>query len=147
MAARFRDDIRAFVAQGRAQRKPVAITEFGCAAYRGAADLANRGDIVEWGDGARPVRFKGEYTRDEDEHARYLRELLDIFEAERVDNVFVYTFARYDLAHRSASNEDFDIARAGLVKVLDDGRRGQRYPNMSWEPKAAFAALAGYYGR
>jgi hypothetical protein len=43
MAARFRDDIRAFLAQDRAQGKPVAITEFGCAAYWGAADLANRG--------------------------------------------------------------------------------------------------------
>src|SRR5215471_17342282 len=144
--ARFRDDIRAFVAQGRAQGKPVAITEFGCAAYRGAADLANRGDIVEWGDGARPVRFKGEYTRDEDEQARYLRELLDVFETEGVNNVFVYTFARYDLACRSASHEDFDIASAGLVKVLDEGRRGQRYPDMPWEPKIAFTALAEYYG-
>src|SRR5215831_2294603 len=142
MAARFRDDIRAFVAQGRAQGKPVAITEFGCAAYRGAGDLANRGDIVEWGDGARPVRFKGEYTRDEDEQARYLRELLDVFETEGVDNVFVYTFARYDLACRSASHEDFDMASAGLVKVLDEGRRGQRYPDMPWEPKIAFNALS-----
>jgi hypothetical protein len=144
-ATRFRDDIRAFVAQGRAQGKPVAITEFGCAAYRGAADLANPGDIVEWGNGARPVRFKGEYTRDEDEQAGYLRELLDVFEAEDVDNVFVYTFARYDLAHCSALNEDFDIASAGLVKVLDGGRRGQRYPDMPWEPKIAFTALAEYY--
>ena len=109
--------------------------------------MANRGDIVEWGDGARPVRFNGEYTRDEDEQARYLRELLGIFETESVDNVFVYAFARYDLAHRSALNEDFDIASAGLVMVLDDGRRGERYPNMSWERKTAFAALAGYYGR
>jgi hypothetical protein len=145
-ATRFRDDIRAFVAQGRAQGKPVAITEFGCAAYRGAADLVNRGDIVEWGNGARPVRFKGEYTRDEDEQARYLRDLLDVFEAESVDNVFVYTFARYDLVHRSAWNVDFDIASAGLVKVLDEGRRGQRYPDMPWEPKIAFTALAEYYG-
>lgn len=147
IAARFRDDIRAFVAQGRAQGKPVAITEFGCAAYRGAGDLANRGEIVEWGDHARPVRFKGEYTRDEGEQARYVRELLDVFEAEGVDHVFVYTFARYDLAHRSASNEDFDIASAGVVKVLDDGRHGQRYPDMAWEPKAAFGALADYYRR
>lgn len=99
-AERFRDGIRAFVAQGKAQGEPVAITEFGCAAYRGAADMANRGDIVEY-----------------------------VFEAEGVDNVFVYTFARYDLAHRSAVNEDFDIASAGLVKVLE-GRRGQRYPDM-----------------
>lgn len=81
-AARFSDDIRAFVAQGRAQGKPVAITEFGCASFRGAADLVNRGDIVEWSNGARPIRFKGEYTRDEDEQARYLGELLEIFEAE-----------------------------------------------------------------
>jgi hypothetical protein len=146
MAGRFRDDIRAFVAQGRAQGKPVAITEFGCAAFRGAGDLAGRGDIIEWDDVARPVRLKGEYTRDEDEQARYLRELLDIFEAEGVDNVFVYTFARYDLADRCASSEDFDMASAGLVRVLDEGRRGQFYPDMPWEPKAAFTALAEYYG-
>lgn len=144
MASRFRDDIRAFVAQGRAQGKPVAITEFGCATFRGAADQAGRGDIVDWDGGARPVRFKGAYTRDEDEQARYLRELLDVFEAEGVDHVFVYTFARYDLTYRTASHEDFDIASPGLVKVLDRGR-GQRYPDMPWEPKAAFTALAEYY--
>jgi hypothetical protein len=146
MAGRFRDNIRAFVAQGRAQGKPVAITEFGCGAFRGAADLAGRGDIIEWDDGARPVRLKGEYTRDEGEQARYLMELLNIFGAEGVDNVFVYTFARYDLADRSASNDDFDMASAGLVRVLDEGRRGHCYPDMLWEPKAAFNALAEYYG-
>lgn len=145
-AARFRDDIRAFVAQGRAQRKPVAITDFGCATFRGAADLAGLEDIVEWGDGARPVRLKGDHTRDEDEQARYLRDLLNVFEAEGVDNVFVYTFARYDLAYRSASHADFDMASAGLVKVLDEGRLGQRYPDVPWEPKLAFSALAEYFG-
>jgi hypothetical protein len=147
LAARFRDDIRAFVAQGRAQCKPVAITEFGCPTFRGAADLAGRGisDIVEWDDGARPVRLKDEYTRDEDEQARYITELLDIFHSEGVDTAFVYTFARYDLADRSPSHEDFDKASAGLVRVLDEGHRGRRYPDMPWEPKAAFAALAEYY--
>jgi hypothetical protein len=71
MAARFRDDIRAFVAQGRALGKPVAITEFGCATYRGAADLGNRDDsMIEWGDSAQAVRLKGDFTRDEDEQAR-----------------------------------------------------------------------------
>jgi hypothetical protein len=145
-AARFREDIRAFVAQGKAQGKPVAITEFGCAAYRGAGELANRGDIVEWDNRARPVRFKGEYSRDEDEQARYLRRSLDVFASEGVDSAFVYTFARYDLADRSPSHEDFDMASAGLVRVFDDGRRGRRYPDMPWEPKAAFDALAEYYG-
>jgi hypothetical protein len=147
MAARFREDIRAFVAQGRAQGKPVAITEFGCAAFRGAADNSDRGlsDVIQWDDNARPLRLKSEYVRDENEQARYITELLDIFSAEGVDSVFVYTFARYDLANRSGSHEDFDMASAGLVKVLDEGCRGQRYPDMSWEPKAAFTALATCY--
>ena len=145
-AACFRDDIHAFVAQGQAQGKPVAVTEFGCATFRGAADLGVRADIIEWGPGSRPVGLKRDCTRDEHEQARYIRELLDVFETESVDAAFVYTFARYDLVHRSAPQEDFDMASAGLVKVLGEGRRGQRYPDMPWEPKAAFTALAEYYG-
>ena len=39
-AARIRDDIGAFVAQAGAMGKPVAITEFGCATHRGAAEAA-----------------------------------------------------------------------------------------------------------
>jgi hypothetical protein len=145
MAAQFRDNIRAFVAQGKALGKPVAITEFGCAAYRGAADMGDRGDIVEWGEGARPVRFNGKYARDEIEQARYVRELLEVFDEEDVDHVFVYTFARYDLPHRTDAGKDFDMASAGIVKVLED-RRGQRYPDMPWEPKAAFDVVREYYG-
>jgi hypothetical protein len=146
-AARFRDDIRAFVAQGKAQGKPVAITEFGCGTFRGAGDLAHRDDSnIEWGPGARPIGLKGEHIRDEEEQARYLRELLDVFASEGVDNVFVYTFARYDLPYRCATREDFDVVSAGVVKVLEGGR-GQRYPEMPWEPKAAFYALADFYRR
>ena len=147
IAARFRDDIRAFVAQGRAQAKPVAITEFGCGTFRGAAGIAGRGEIVEWDGRARPVRFTGEYTRDEEEQARYLTELLEVFDAEGVDAAFVYTFARYDLPQRGPANEDFDIASSGIVTVYEDGRCGRRYPDMPWEPKASFDALAAYYGR
>jgi hypothetical protein len=144
-AARFRDDIRAFVAQGKAQGKPVAITEFGCATFRGAGDLANRDDSnIEWGPGARPVGLKGEHIRDEEEQARYLRELLDVFASEGVDCVFAYTFARYDLAYRCATREDFDVVSAGVVKVLEGGR-GEKYPEMPWEPKAAFYVLGDFY--
>jgi hypothetical protein len=144
-AARFRDDIRAFVSQGRAQGKPVAITEFGCATYRGAGDLANRDDSnIEWGPAARPVGLKGEHIRDEEEQSRYLRELLDVFESEGVESVFVYTFARYDLAYRCETDEDFDVVSAGVVKVLEGGH-GDRYPDMPWEPKAGFDMLAKFY--
>jgi hypothetical protein len=146
-AARFRDDIRAFVALGKMQGKPVAVTEFGCGTFRGAGDLAIRDDSnIEWGPGARPVGLKGEPVRDEEEQARYLRELLDVFAAEGVDNVFVYTFARYDLPVRCATREDFDVVSAGVVKVLEGGC-GKRYPEMPWEPKAAFYALAERYQR
>ena len=54
-----------------------------------------------------------------------------------------------DLPHLSDPHKDFDIASFGVVKVLD-GRgdaRGRRYPDMSWEPKAAFTTLADFYGR
>jgi len=141
VADRYRDDIRALVARG----KPVAITEFGCTTHHGAADLGGRGDtIVEWDDDGRPIRLNGDYTRDEDEQATYQRELLDIFNAEGVDTAFANTFARYDLPHRSDPREDFDMASYGVVKVLED-RLGHTYPDMAWEPKAAFTALADYY--
>lgn len=123
----------------------MAITEFGCTTHRGAADLGGRGDsMVEWGDHGRPIRLNGNLTRDEDEQARYLRELLDIFNAEGVDGAFVNTFARYDLPHRSARDEDFDMASYGVVKVFED-RLGHSYPDMPWEPRAAFRTLADYY--
>jgi hypothetical protein len=133
------------------QGKPVAVTEFGCGTYRGAADVAKDAhSIIVWGDDGRPAHLNGEYVRDEDEQATYLRELLDVFEAEGVEAAFLYTFARYDLPHREESRADLDMASAGVVKVLDGqggarGPRGQRYPDMPWEPKAAFTALADYY--
>jgi hypothetical protein len=37
------------------------------------------------------------------------------------------------------------MASAGIVKVLEDCG-GQRYPDMPWEPKAAFDVVREYYG-
>jgi hypothetical protein len=140
LADRFRDDIRAFVAQATGQGKPAAITEFGCTTHRGAADLGGRGDtIVDWGDDGRPLHLQGTFTRDEAEQATYLRELLDVFDAEGVDTAMVNTFARYDLPHRSDPHQDFDMASYGVVKVVEN-RFGHTYPDMAWEPKAAFTA-------
>ena len=150
-ASRFRESIRAFVAQGHARGKPVAVTEFGCATFRGAGAVAGTGDaLIAWGDDGRPANLKVECVRDEEEQATYLRELLDVFDAEGVDAAFVYTFARYDFPHRDDPLLDLDRASAGVVKVLDgeswagDPRR-RRYPDVPWEPKAAFDALASRY--
>ena len=122
----------------------MAISELGCATHHGAAAKGARGGmIVEW-DGATPVRLDGDHPRDEHEQAAYLRELLDIFDAEGVDAAFAYTFACWHPPHRDGPRQDLDMASYGVVKVLED-RRGHAYPGMDREPKVAFAALADHY--
>jgi hypothetical protein len=137
----YQQGIRALVAQG----KPVAITEFGCATHRGAGDRGGRGgsEMIEF-DGTTPVRLKGDYIRDEQEQATHLRELLDIFTTEGIDAAFACTFVCYGWPHRSNPREDLDMASWGVVKVLEN-RLGDTYPDIPWEPKAAFSALADYY--
>ncbi|MER7045065.1 hypothetical protein [Streptomyces jumonjinensis] len=141
-ADRLADGLRALTALGR----PAAVTEFGCTTYRGAADAGGRGDtVVVWDDRARPARFSTHVTRDEQEQADYLCELLVAFDRAGIDAAFVNTFARYDLPHSDADDDrDFDKASFGVVKVLDGGRTGTAYPGLPWEPKAAFHALAKF---
>jgi hypothetical protein len=137
----FRAGLRAQTSQG----KPFAVTEFGCTTHRGAADLGGRGDsIVEWDEHARAVRLTTTVTRDEEEQARYVRELLDIYDEEGTDTAFVNTFARRDLPTSADPERDFDTASFGIVKTLEPGRTGTAYPGLPWEPKAAFHALAAY---
>lgn len=42
---------------------------------------------------------------------------------------------------------DLDMSSFALVKTHADGRHGTTYPNMHWEPKKAFWAVADYYAR
>ena len=91
-----------------------------------------------------PLRLNGDYIRDEDEQATYLRELLEIFTEEGVDSAFVFTFVLYQLPYRADPREDLDMASYGIVKVYED-RFGTTYPDMRWEPKAAFTAVASSY--
>jgi hypothetical protein len=139
IAPYFQKGIRALVNQG----KPVAITEFGCSTYGGAGDKGARADwIIEWVDG-RANHLNDIYIRDENEQASYILELLQIFDAEKVDAAYVNTFARYDLLHQEDPREDLDLASGGIIKVYKD-RPGKTYPDMPWEPKAAFRVLAEY---
>ena len=90
--------------------------------------------------------MNGEYPRDEEGQARYLLELLEIFEAGGVDSTFVFTFALHGYLHRPDGDprQDLDLASYGIVKVLEHGH-GEAYPDMVWEPKAAFRMLAERY--
>ena len=146
-SAEVADQFRAAVRDLVAQPKPVAITGFGTATWRGAGDVAPRSmEILELDEAGAPVRLIGEYERDEAGQAAYLSELLEIFETEGVDSAFVYLFALYGFPHRPDGDprDDLDLASVGIVKVLD-GHRGVTYPDMPWEPKAAFAAVAERY--
>jgi hypothetical protein len=136
VADRYAEGIRNVVAQG----KPVAITGFGTAAWRGSGAVAPRSmEIVETDSSGRAVRVKDGYVRDEEEQAAYLREVLEIFEAEGVDGAFVYMFALASHPHRPDDpSRDLDLASPGIVKVYDD---------LHWEPKAAFGAVAEIYAR
>jgi hypothetical protein len=75
-----------------------------------------------------------------------LRELLEIFDTEGVDSAFVFLFALYNMPHRPDGDprDDLDLASLGIVKVLE-GRNGTTYPDLPWEPKAAFSAVAEFY--
>jgi hypothetical protein len=147
-SAEVADQFRAAVRNLVAQPKPVAITGFGTATWRGSGDVAPRSmDILEYDEDldAAP-RLNGRYERDEAGQATYLDELLEIFDSEGVDSAFVYLFALYSLPHRPDGDprDDLDLASLGIVKVLED-RTGDTYPDMPWEPKAAFATVAARY--
>ena len=125
---RFVDDIRAFVAQGHRSGKPVAMIEFGCCLYRGAADRGGRGDrIVQW-DGGRPVRLDGDSTRDEDEQATYLAEsaestaVASVWRA-RVGDVGQAPVAQgaHGRRERSAGLGEVVVPAAGVVPVRGAG--------------------------
>ncbi len=140
-AATYRQQLRAYLATG----KPVAVTEFGCCTYRGAADRGGLGwAIVDWEH--TPPELDDHYERSEDEQVDYLRELLAIFVAEGVDSAFWFTFAGYELPHRADPLFDLDMASYGVVKLIepDVAREGT---GLGWQPKKVFAAMAEAYGK
>ncbi|WP_223167315.1 hypothetical protein [Nonomuraea sp. SYSU D8015] len=113
----FVDEVRAHFKHG----KPVAVTEFGTCAYRGAGERGGSAWVVP--DGA---------VYDEGEQVRYFTELMDVFEKEGVDTALWFTFAAYN------RTGDADIGSYGVVRMLDDTR---------WEPKELFHAMAARYAR
>ncbi|MDL4818911.1 hypothetical protein [Actinomadura opuntiae] len=124
--------------------KPVVITEFGCCTYRGADQRGGDGfDIVDWTQDP-PVVPPG-YVRDERTQARYISELLDVYEAEGVHGAFVYNFIDPGSPYSPDPRHDLDMAGFSLVKVLPPGSRLGYEKTGHWEPKLAFRTLARRY--
>lgn len=123
--------------------KPVVVTEVGLCPYRGAQDKGPRGHaIVARSAGSR--RLNGDYVRDEAMQARELKDMLQILDEAGVDGTFVFTFVTPALPHDPAPRRDLDLAGYALVTTYLD-RNGDTYPDMPWEPKQAFTAVATHY--
>ncbi len=137
IAPHFRAGVQSLLRLG----KPVAITEFGCATYRGAADVGAV-DIVEYQDG-HPFRLNGEYERDEAAQAQCITTLAQLFQEEGVDTAFVCTFACFYLPHRTDGRPDFDLGSFGIVRAAD--QEAVRAGAPRWTPKASFSALSATY--
>ncbi|MEU4190509.1 hypothetical protein AB0E69_01320 [Kribbella sp. NPDC026611] len=128
----------------RRWRKPILILEFGCCTFTGAAELGGMGwDIVDYSSGV-PV-IPPQYTRDEQEQADHLVNMLEVFTAEGFLGASNYTFISPDAPHRPHDRpHDEDIAAYSLCKVFryDDADPASRY---RWLPKKSFDAVSRYY--
>lgn len=133
IADQFAEGLRGLVARG----KPVAITEFGCGTFRGAAEVGAEGmSVVEVDPVTRePLRLNRVLERDEQGQAAQLSKLLRIFDEEGVDAAFVFAFSLSSFVHRPGGDprDDLDLASYSIVRLHEDG---------TWEPKVAFAAVA-----
>jgi hypothetical protein len=152
--------------------KPVVITEFGFRTYKGAATSTEgmAGDLDDPKQSllvimnyiinavcaslfgiqlARPkMKLKsGNWERDEASQARELVGQLETLDHAGVDGAFISTFVSPTHPYSDDPRNDLDMNSYSLVKSYEGGKCGTTYPNMTWEPKAAFEAVADYYGR
>jgi hypothetical protein len=85
------------------------------------------------------------HPRDEAWQARELVETLEILDAAGVDGAFVSQFESQTNPFDEDPKYDLDTTNQSLVKYYEHGRHGTTYPDMPWEPKESFRAVAEYY--
>ena len=141
--------------------KPVVITEFGVQTYKGAevngAGLG--GNIIDFksqflhnrlpllGRFIRPKLMSGKHVRDEALQARELVDQLTVLDNAGVYGAFVSGFVEQVKPYDDDPRYDLDMGSMSLVKYYESGKGyGTTYPDMPWEPKESFRAVAEYYG-
>ena len=134
------------------------VTEFGMRTYGGAESSGTLGfgvtDTIRLWLHTRPVidrfirpRLKGIFERDEAMQARALAETLDELEHSGVAGALLSTFVTPETYTDDDPRYDLDMDSMSLVKSLPHGCHGTTYPDMPWEPKKAFAAVARHFAR
>jgi hypothetical protein len=143
--ARIKDVFGDLIKRYFAHNKPVIIGEFGCCTYQGAENAGGMGwAIVDFQ--ARPMQLNGEYARDEGLQARELTDVLRILDDVGVDGAFVFTFVSPTSPYHEDLKYDLDMASYSLVKSYAD-KHGTTFPDMPWEPKESFHAVADYFAK
>ncbi|KUO09620.1 abortive phage infection protein [Streptomyces sp. DSM 15324] len=124
--------------------KPLAVTEFGTCAYRGAPEAGGMAwDVVDLD--KRPPEIKGHLVRSERTQADHLVSLLRVFESMGLYAAMAYEFVTPDAPHRADDpRHDLDLASYALTRTVQD-RPGDPRSDWHWEPKQAFHALARHY--
>jgi hypothetical protein len=77
--------------------------------------------------------------------AREISETLEELERSGVAGALLSTFVTPESTTDDNPRYDVDMDSMSLVKSLPRGRHGTTYPDMSWEPKAAFATVADHF--
>jgi hypothetical protein len=138
--------------------KPVVITEFGFSttsapAVGGALSFGNVDNRSRFlhqlpiaGRLVRPHLSKI-YDRDEDLQARRLTDQLRLIDSAGVEGSFISTFVFPISPYNDNPRFDLDRESASLVRSYGRGKFGKTYPDMTWEPKESFWAVADYYAR
>ena len=127
--------LRRYFAHG----KPVIVTEFGCCAYEGAERLGGAGWMAI-DHGTDPPTVKPGHVRSERVQAETVAALIDLYQSESVHGAYLYDFLQTENLHDSDPRRDLDMAGYGIVKPAPRADGG-----VTWEPKAAFHAVAKRY--
>ncbi|MFJ6011093.1 abortive phage infection protein [Streptomyces sp. NPDC092952] len=139
--AQYARELRRYLRWG----KPLAITEFGTCAYRGAPELGGMGwDTVDYT--KQPPEIKGDLVRSERTQASYLTELLGVFEELGLYAAMAFEFLTPDAPYSPDPRYDLDMASYAVVKPVKD-RFDDPASDWHWEPKQAFHALSRCYAR
>jgi hypothetical protein len=152
------DQYLAKISQLQATGKPVAITELGFAACRDAEDPKLLGtfnaaplsllgiQIPAVRQLTRP-RVRTVYPRDEQAQARLLIGQLQLLDQAGVDRAFVMSFSFPLAPYSEDPRHDLDATALSIVRTLPRAQHGTTYPDVGWESKEAFHAVARYYRR
>jgi hypothetical protein len=170
--ARIKDQYLEMLKPAFSQGKPVVITEFAFRTYNGADSSTEglAGDLIDctpnpwvmvkylinlvgsslFGMQLPPPRMrlkKGNCVRDEESQASALIDQLRTLDSAGVEGTFIMTFASPTAPYNDNPGLDLDMNSYSLVKSHERDRRGATYPDLPWEPKKSFHAVAEFYGR